>query len=315
MTPKPTNAEATPPPRGPVAADALLHPLADQLATRLAEDLEPALVHVADEGRGQVRLGLLPLEGRHPSELLVGFTAPPDWHALGMATSGFAYPIAERGAPRRARTRIHVVALLSRSGELARQVRLPGGERAAANLGIPIERLSADEELTGEQVDLLRLALDLDTDPAPCGSHVFWAIEWLSALAGCEPAQLVSWNDIIEHHPAMALLRRNAPGSVTEDADLVAVAGAFARVCTWTRLRSLVAEGRFEVPELAPADARWFDDGGFARFVLSRCPPLTMVRGQACDQLSPPLAHRLLATLDELGVPGSSWPDAGSAAP
>ena len=289
----------------PVAADASLHLVADELVAGLRSGLEPSLVHVIVDGP-HAQLGLKPLDGHHPSELLVGFTAPSSWHALGVATRGHAYPIAERGAASqsRPRARVDVVALLSRSGELAHRVHVRGDDDLAAALG------AAPDETTGEQIDLLRLALGLPTDPPPCRSDVFWTVEWLSGLLGAAPEEVVTWDDVIARHPAMALLTRTGDaGDASRSDDFVDVVTAFCNVCTWGRLRSLVGDGRFTAPELVPSDAAWFDDGGFARFLLSPCPPLSMLRAQADGQLPDGLARRLHGTLDELGVPAAPWPD------
>lgn len=295
----------------PVAADAYVHLVADQLLTGLGEDLEPVLVHVSDRGADDLQVGIKPLDGRHPSDLLVGFTAPPEWHALGVATRGFAYPIAERGSPQRQRTRVDVVALVSRTGELAHRVHVHDGGTLATSLDSALR--DGPDDATGEQVDLLRLALGLGTDEPPCGSDVYWAIEWLSALLGSDATELRTWARVVERHPATTVLLHGGGteagnGGAGVD-DFVEVAAAFSRVCTWTRIRSLVAEDRFEVPDLVPTDASWFDDGGFARFVLSRCPPLAMLRAHVGDHLDPELADRVQRTLDDLGVPTAPWPD------
>lgn len=289
----------------PVAADASIHLVADELLAGLRTGLEPALVHVAIDGPN-AQIGLKPLDGHHPSDLLVGFTAPSSWHALGIATRGHAYPIADRGAPPsavpRRRARVEVVALLSRSGELAHRVHVQDDDDLATALG------STPDGATGEQIDLLRLALGLPTDPPPCGSDVFWTIEWLSALLGDRSRDITEWDDVTARHPAVSLLMR-ADDVERRGADFVDVVTAFHGVCTWPRLRSLVRDGRFTAPELIPSDADWFDDGGFARFLLSRCPPLSMLRSQVDDQLPSSLADRLTRTLDQLGVPRAPWPD------
>ncbi len=282
-----------------VAADAGLHLVADHLLDDLvAGELEPSLVHVASSDLVAADIGLLPLEGRHPTDLLVGFVAPARWHALGIVTSGWAYPIDQRAATDRRRTRVRLVTLVSRSGEIAHRTRVEGDDHVAAAL--------ADEPVpAGEQVDLLRLALELPTDPPPCTTDAYWTIEWLSALLARDRDEIGSWVDVVDAHPAMQLL-------VDDDlrqADFVDVATGFVRICTWARLRRLAADGAFTVPELTSTEARWFDDGAFARFLLNRCPPLDMLRRQALDHLPGHLADRLLTTLGLLGVPRTSWPD------
>lgn len=292
--------------RDPTAADAFVHLAADQLIADLRSGLEPSLVHVADERHGRHEIGLEPLDGQHPSTLLVGFTAPEEWHALGLAVRGYAYPLSERSDVRtRQRTRVHIVTLISRSGETAQRMHVPDD--------LDLERaLGADPgDAGGEQIDLLRLALGLGTDEPPCPSDVYWTIEWLSALLGTDTGALQTWPDVIVRHPAMRLLHQTGR---TED-DIVEVAAAFGRVCHWRRLRRWARDGAFTPPELVPSDGDWFDDGAFARFLLSRCPPLAMLRAQIREHLAGHLVARLERTLDALAIPASSWPDVSSAAP
>ncbi len=295
-----------PPSRAPVASDALVQLLADQLLADLdAAAIEPCLVHVTDHGAERLELGVMPLAGHHPSELLVGFTAPESWHALGVVTGGWAYHRSERGSPRRHRSRVSVVAVLTRTGEVAHRMHIAGEH--------DLPELPPDDA-EGEQIDLLRLALGLSTPPPPCDTGVYWTIEWLSAVLATDPSELLTWDDVADQHPAMIMIRGDEERHGERDpafsgAGFVELVRSFTRVSTWTTLRGLVAADLFVVPELVSTDAMWFDDGAFARFLLSRCPPLTMVRAQVTDHLRPDLADALGRALDELGVPRSSWPD------
>ena len=300
--------------RDAVAADAFVHLVADQLIADLRRDaLAPSLVHVTDDGCDRLEIGVKPLDGHHPTDLLVGFTAPPDWHALGMATRGWAYHLAERGSPTRHRARVQVVTLVSRSGEVAQRTHVDDDGDIAAALG------AAPDGTAGEQMDLLHLALGQPTPEPPCDTDVYWVIEWLSALLQADAADLERWDDVVAHHPAIGLVHRSAARTGHVDPafaghDWTELVRAFHRAVTWSRLRALVELDRFSVPELVPSDAAWFDDGAFARFLLSRCPPLAMLRDQLSRHLSEPLAARLTAALDELGMPRSSWPDTSEAA-
>lgn len=282
---------------GPSAIDASLHLLVHQISVDLANgELPPSLLHVALEAGG-LQLGSKDLHGVHPSEFLLGFVAPESWYALGAATAGYAYDMADRATSAPRRRRVHTVTLVSRSGEVAHRTIVHGDRAMTDDL--------AGEDVTGEQIDLLRRSLELPTDPPPCGTAVFWVIEWLSTLLAEDVPP--DWESVARAHPALAVLGNGA--SAPDPDDLVEAAAAFVRVCTWRRLRALVADGRFDVPEIAPVDARWFDDGAFARFVLTRCPPLAMLRRQVLDRLPEDLGHRLATTLDELGIPAVAWPD------
>ena len=293
------------PDQGPAPIDASLHLLADHLVDELsAGHFPPALLHVTAGDAEGFDLGVRPLEGQHPSELLIGFRAPDEWHAVGVATGGWAYHVSERASPARHRTRVHVVTVLSRTGEFAHRTRVEDDVALGSLLEDPAEQPG------GEQVDLLRRTLALPTDPPPCGSEVYWAIEWLSELLGRGADGSIGWEAVVDAHPFVIMARRfSGGGPDMSDQDLVAAASDLARLLSWSHLRERLGDGLLEVPELVPADAGWFDDGSFARFVLNRCPPLAMLREQVAARLAPEVARRLGDTLDQLGVPQSCWPD------
>lgn len=291
---------------GPAPIDASLHLLADHLVDELRSgDFPPALLHVTAGDAEGFDLGVRPLDGQHPSELLVGFRAPDEWHAIGIATGGWAYHVSERAASTRQRTRVHIVTVLSRTGEFAHRTRVEDGS--------PLADLLEDtgERPGGEQVDLLRRALGLPTDPPPCGSEVYWAIEWLSELLGRDAGADTTWATVVDAHPAVTMARRitGVPPTSFTDRDLIPASVGLARLFDWDRMRDGLAEGFLEVPELVPADAKWFDDGAFARFVLNRCPPLAMLRSELDERLATDVAFRLASTLDTLGIPQACWPD------
>ncbi|HEU5084316.1 MAG TPA: hypothetical protein VFU14_13315 [Acidimicrobiales bacterium] len=281
----------------PLAADASLHLLADHLADALADDqLQPCILHVGGIDGDGFDLGVKPLDGAHPTEHLLGLTAPDDWHAVGIATHGHAYHVADRGDPDRRRHRVHVVTLLSRTGEHAHRIRADDPVLATALTGeVPV----------GEQVDLLRRALQLPTDPPPCDTSVYWSAQWLARLVR-DPLPAATVARAIETHPAMELLRR-VDHRIDDDA--VDVLRAFHRAISWSRMRALVAADRLPVPELLPEDGEWLDDGAFARFVLNRCPPLPLLRARLALHLPADVAEAVLDVLDELGVPAATWPD------
>lgn len=280
-----------------LATDASLHLLADHLTEALAEgDLEPCLLHVATPDASGFDLGVCALDGKHPTDILLGQVAPDDWHAVGIATHGWAYHVVERGEPERRRHRVHVVTLLSRSGEHAHRTR--SDDPAIAD--------ALDGELpAGEQVDLLRRVLGLATEPPPCDPSTYWSIEWLSALAGAG-REVVTLVDALALHPVTHLLER---GIALDTADTLDVLTAFHRVLTWGRMRELAGLGRFTVPDLTPHGAAWLDDGSFARFVLNRCPPLHLLKARLHEHLGADVADGVLDLLDDLGVPDATWPD------
>lgn len=280
-----------------LATDASLHLLADHLTEALAAgDIEPCLLHVATPDAAGFDLGVKPLDGLHPTDALLGTTAPADWHAVGIATHGWAYHVADRGDPGRRRHRVHVVTLLSRSGEHAHRTRCDDED---------LDEVLDGEAPSGEQVDLLRRVLGLPTDPPPCDPSTYWSIEWLSTLVAADrPIETLA--DAVGLHPVNHLLRR---GTGLDAADVLDVLTAFHRVLTWRRMRELASLDRFEVPDLSPEDAAWLDDGSFARFLLNRCPPLHLLKCRLDDHLPAEVADGVLDLLEDLGVPDTAWPD------
>jgi hypothetical protein len=71
-----------------------------------------------------VELGVLPLEGIHPAELLEGFVAPASWVALGVVCPGWASPVGA-GSPsgHPARRRVTTTVLVDRAGNVAGRLR------------------------------------------------------------------------------------------------------------------------------------------------------------------------------------------------
>lgn len=288
----------TAPVPGPLATDASLHLFADHLADALASgELPPSLLHVGGVDGTGFDLGTLPLGDDHPTDLLVGLTAPGDWHALGLATGGWAYHVEERGDPDRRRTRVHVVTLLTRSGEVVHRTRSDDASLA---------RTLSEEVPAGEQIDLLRLALGLATDPPPCGAEVYWTIQWLAALAAAGTPAPRNLAEALEHHPAFRLLEAADSHAAGDAADVL---DGFHRVCTWRRLQLLAAEGAWPAPELRADEVPWFDEGAFARFLLNRVPSLGAVRNEALDALGEETAASVGDLLDTLGIPDTAWPD------
>ena len=280
----------------PVAADASLHLLADHLLAALAADeIAPSLVRVGAGDSTGFDLGLRSLEGRHPSEVLLGTTAPPEVHAIGIVAAGRALRL---DADPSRRHRVQLVSIVSRSGEHVHRIDgLP-----------PWLEPPATSTPEGEQVDLLRRCLGLPTAPPPCPIAVHWAIEWLAAITDEHQPVPATPHELAARHPAMALLGTDDTPRLDAQLDLVDVARAFARVLDWGRLRALTSDRFVAVAGLAPEHARWLDDGAFSRYVLSRSPSLATLRLRAVSRLHPALGRWLLDVLDELDVPVESWP-------
>lgn len=285
---------------GPSAVDASLNLLAHQVLDQVrADELEPCLLFV-EPAVDDVRLGIKPLDGAHPSTLLLGFVAPDEWYALGVAAGGWAYDVADRATGAPARHRVVVVTIVSRSGEVAHRTHVvddPAADRRLRDAG---------DEVDGEQVDLLRLSLGLDTPDAPCDTGVYWAIEWLSAVLATE--HTADWDRVADLHPARRILDRSDK-KPHAGMGLATTATIFARACRWPRLRRMVEQGTYETVHLSRTDARWLDDGAFARYLLNRCPPLADLRRRVRAELPFETAAHIDLVLDEIGIPETSWPD------
>ena len=85
----------------------------------LPDDQNGVLVRLADLG-DTAEVGLLPLDGCHPGELLDGFEPPDDWFALGIVCRGWASPMdGERPSRHPSRRRVTATVLVDRDGHVA----------------------------------------------------------------------------------------------------------------------------------------------------------------------------------------------------
>lgn len=129
-----------------------LEPWLDVLAAALPPDQNGVLVRLSSaDGGDDLDLGILPLDGLHPAELLDGFSAPDDWLALGVVTRGWAAPMGPlRPSRHPARRRVCTTVLLDRGGGVVGRTVDDAG--AVVIDGPPGE---------GEVLELLRAALGL----------------------------------------------------------------------------------------------------------------------------------------------------------
>jgi len=244
--------------------DIFLRDLAESLGRAVADNGGAVLVHVIPQPEGP-EVGVLPLDGLAPADALLGAVAPEHWSALGVATGGWARPL---DGPAAARTRAEVVVLVARDGQVVSRVR------------------HGDEVLTeppasGLTLDGLQRALGLPTAPPDVSATHFLATLWLEGvLAGCRAD------------------RRPPPWSEIGDLLAASAQGGF----DWGRLRWMMIEGRWEEPGLTPADAAWFDDGAFSRWVLSGRPPLPTLLAELTRVVGRTEARRYAQKLRRLGV-------------
>lgn len=302
-------APSDPSPIGPIADDASIHLLAELvLESLVSEAMPPSIVRFRRCGSA-IEMGMLPLDGAHPSGFLVGHRPDDDCFALGLAAQGWAYHLAERAWPDRSGSRVHLATIVSRSGERAHLTRVDDPAH-------PLNHID-DAPPSGEQVDLLRRAFDLPTEPAPCPTGTYWSIEWLAGVSdlhaerGVEAPPL-GWPAVVAAHPAASLLRTG--GEDPEDHDFIEMVASFARVCDWSRVRALVDSGGYRSAGLLSGDGAWFDDGSIARYLLGRCPPLATLRADVRAVVTPDADRRITEVLDALDVPDAVWPDIDASA-
>ena len=274
-------------------------------------------------------------------DALLGFVAPDDWWAVGVAVSGSvvgdAGPGHGRGRPRRHRaaSRVRVTALVARDGRAVSVVRR----------GSQAETL--DEPPSGLVGDSLRRALGLPTPPPPETTTGYWVALWLDRVVASAvatpgrpggpseprgpggPAVARTWPAVAALHPAWPEACAPTPA---------ALAAATARLASrwpWPRLRfhlpaTLAALSATRAPgdasvggAAAPVDgpdevlpglptravAAWMDDGMFARAVDGML-PLAADLFDACAHLLPPGAlTQLAATIEATFVPGDAGGD------
>ena len=117
------------------------------------------LIRLRRGSEKDVELGLLPLDGVHPAELLDGFDAPPDWLALGLVCRGWASPTDKiRPSRHPKRRRVTSVVLADRAGNLVGRTTNEDGTVLVD--GPPTE---------GHLLELLRAVLAVDDDVAVSG--------------------------------------------------------------------------------------------------------------------------------------------------
>jgi hypothetical protein len=143
---------------------AVLCLLAETFVTSLAGGGESALVHVIAREEGP-DVGVLPLDGAAPAELLLGAVAPAEWSALGCATRGRTRPLTGHGPSSTA----EVVVLVPRVGEIVGRMR-HGGE------------VHTEPPEYGVTLDCLQRALGLPTAPPQVPSTHWLATTWLEAV-------------------------------------------------------------------------------------------------------------------------------------
>lgn len=158
-----------PQPVHPSLDDAFLGHLAESLGRAIADNGGGVLVHVVPRIDGP-DVGILPLDGLAPADVLLGAEAPADWAVLGVATGGWARSL-DRPSPR---VRAEVAVLVVRDGRVVGRVRQG-------------DQVITEPPAYGITLDCLQRALGLPTAP-PAEPAVDWAGLRELVIAGGWPA-------------------------------------------------------------------------------------------------------------------------------
>ncbi len=243
---------------------------------------------------GSFDLGVRELDG-HPAEVLLGFSAPLAWTAIGVSTEGWATPYGEHprddGAEVGAGSsgvRVRVLILLSRGGDRLGRICWEDG------------RCLPEAPGEGLVVDCLRRALGRPTPPPTATTDLLFATMWLeNVLARSREArQPLTWGQAAALHPAMQVMAADAPA--LQHDDVVGPMRALAKVCDWSIVRQQVMRGW--QAGLEPFLAEWMDAGMVSRWLLDRRPGIEELLGELARVCAPPVLRQIRPSLIGLGI-------------
>ena len=242
---------------------------------------------------------------RHPSELLLGFTAWEAWWAVGLLTTGWAAPMEtdptnpyaaqERPSAHPDAVRMRMLVMVDRDGTTASKVECSDGR-------------VIDEPGEGYLLDLLRRTVGVPTPPPTSSTSELITAMWLMSIEGAAAdergahGRRLSWNRVARLHPALDLLAKSGERRMSQPVHLVPAARAMHNVMTWERVREQCIEHAWLAPLIEPDEARWMDEGVLSRYLLTEIPPLATLVDGARRLLRADVAARLDAALDELAA-------------
>jgi hypothetical protein len=283
----------------------LLQTLADAIQSELAGDGADAGARPAHLVAGVVHDEIVELIAHpldcHPTDALMGFTAPENWWCLGVVAHGRAHPATDRRAhpatdrpvPPRA---VQVIHLVSRDGEAMSLLREAGAATTTAH------RRCLSRHDGGQIHDCCRRALGLATAPPPDDSLELWASIWLDrvlaqALAG--HLDHAGWADVAALHAAFDRLAVDERAAARPF--VVGHLGAAGRILAdahpWDRLRAQALLGHEPTLGLSPDHVAWMDVGMFARAARAAFLPIEVVLADLDAILPGDAYRRLVATL------------------
>lgn len=268
-----------------------LESLADSFCEVIAKGGDGFLVHLVAASDGH-DVGVKPLEGAHPSDLLIGSVAPEHWWALGVAVGGWVRPLGPDGSVGERAGRAANVVVVTRAGDIVSRVRADG-------------RTLTDPPSYGVTLDALQRALGLPSAPPLVTSGHYFSAMWLEsviAVSADRPrrGQRLRWPEVCRLHPITMVLDNEEP----QPARMEMAAMLIERACDWERLRWLVVEGAWPERTLTPTDAAWFDEGSFSRWVMGNRESLPGLLDDVARRAGVTTARRCARVLHRVGYLG-----------
>ncbi|MDQ6910495.1 MAG: hypothetical protein M3Z84_06890 [Actinomycetota bacterium] len=268
-----------------------LEALADSLCEVIAGGGDGFLVHLVAAPDGH-DVATKPLEGVAPADLLMSTVAPDNWWALGVAVGGWVRSMGPKGQVGDRIGRAANVVIVARTGDVVSRVRTDG-------------RTLTEPPSYGITLDSLQRAMGLPTAPPLVTTGHYFSAVWLEsviAMSAGRPrgGRRLRWPEVCRLHPSLQVLADEDPDA----SPLELAAKAIERTCDWARLRWLVIEGVWPERTLSGADAAWFDDGSFSRWVLGNRPPLPALLDDVARRAGTTTARRCAGVLERVGYLG-----------
>jgi hypothetical protein len=276
----------------------LLDAVAHLIDASTADEPDHLLVHVADAGGGELDLGVKPVPvDLHPSGALLGLVADPSWTIVGVRASGTLHHLDGSGPSERTRTTY----LVDRHGR----------DAAVVRRGDDVVSLPGPAE--GTLPDLCRRVLGLPTPPPPPTTRPLWTAMWLDRVVDAwgDPARRSglsgTWTEVALLHPAAATASADDVLALDDPLRLAALAADHAAAFPWHRLRFEPRAAPLPGSELTADEARWMDDGCFARWALGAFPPPAALARDLTGLLEPSVLASLVrvvaAGLEDVEAP------------
>ncbi len=260
-------------------------------------DLLPIAVGVGHPGRDDVELSIRPLLGDHPLDDVVGFTAPKEWWAFGLAVCGRATPLP--GHPGRdgpeldGPTPLRMVHLQPRRGRSVTLLDLDGLHEAPG------------PGQSGRMVDACHRVLGRRTAPPQVSARLLAEVVWVDRLL-----RLVIEDGCTRPDPAT--IRRLHPRARDASGDhrvpsrggldeLAHLGDEVAWSPRWSAWRKGLASGDRTVLGVAPDVAAWMDDGMFERWIHGELPPMSGLVDDLGLLVPTSVLHDVLGVLRSIG--------------